>query len=458
MVSEAPPQTKETTKTEPIPEPQAEVAQEFKQVIPERQQPPILADRHLEALQAAQLREQAERHIPSTMAGAAVEKIFTAQRQNEQAVKTDEETTTEAETVATRSEDTIEPRQGDGFIDYQERIVSPESTSDEAHDSEPGKRAAPEYVAEILVATYANKKAQVVSDTHGNGAPDVIETEDMSFNEAFDYSALEPTFATASTTDTAALPKTELAGQLELEYEPDVIDTYKELMALSDEPISRQSEPVFEAVTGKEASSDLVYETDLGIKTTVDFEAYIETQPEVQNSIPLEIIIDQANEQPLEQTFVQLARHLSEVATAGEQDKADTDKGLLELNAAHDKLFTLLQEIEAELPQCYIGQETENPGLQITPEMTKKLLLLLTQLGYENPRETILAFVSQFGVSFLLQSLTYFCQQISSDDRKEILGQTALQLPSNDDNARQRRMHNVLSGLVLHGVTFAQTV
>jgi hypothetical protein len=111
-----------------------------------------------------------------------------------------------------------------------------------------------------------------------------------------------------------------------------------------------------------------------------------------------------------------------------------------------------LKEIETELPNCYIAQENEKSKLRITPKMTEKLLILLNQLGYENPKEVLLNFVNKFGVSFLLQSLTYFCRQPYDDERKEILVQSTWQLQSDDGSTRQRLL-KLLSGIALRGVS-----
>lgn len=209
--------------------------------------------------------------------------------------------------------------------------------------------------------------------------------------------------------------------QLEDMFDPETIETYKELVVLI---AANELEPF--ALEGREEGLNVILlepmETDSDKPIVKDFETFIAEQPPVEELITLELIQRQANDQPLEQTFIQLTELLANIAE-GESTKPK-----------QFKLSEILQEIESTLHACYINRETEESKLQITPEMTEKLLVLLCSLGYEHPREVLVEFVRQYSLAFLLQALQHMCQLNSKENRYEFL--VAASTPPINDNTR----------------------
>lgn len=148
------------------------------------------------------------------------------------------------------------------------------------------------------------------------------------------------------------------------------------------------------------------------------FETFLATQPPIEE-VTLENIKEQSSELPLEQTLVQLVEYLTKSTDDLEQ---------------RESLIEIIKDIEKTLPYCYIGQETEEAKLQITPEMTDRLLTLLRELGYQNPREALVNIIRNFGFEFLTQSLTYLYQLTDEDNRKEFLSLTTPAISSNDNS------------------------
>ncbi|HVI60588.1 MAG TPA: hypothetical protein VM535_00345, partial [Candidatus Saccharimonadales bacterium] len=107
----------------------------------------------------------------------------------------------------------------------------------------------------------------------------------------------------------------------------------------------------------------------------------------------LEDIQAEAEEQPLEQTLMQLVKHLSESAAEPE---------------SHE-VWEITEGIAAEA----------SPNPKITPELTDQLLALLRVLGYQNPREVLVDFVKKYDLAFLLQALRYIWELSSSRERPD---------------------------------------
>ncbi|HEY5549778.1 MAG TPA: hypothetical protein VIK37_01065 [Candidatus Saccharimonadales bacterium] len=218
--------------------------------------------------------------------------------------------------------------------------------------------------------------------------------------------------------------------QLRALFEPETVETYKELLALT--AANQEGEPsVFEEAT----IVGPVLEADAETATPSDFEAFVATQPISEEPVTLEAIQEEANEQPLEQTLVQLVELLS-----GAPEKADAE-------TEENKLYAILQGIEDAMPACYIGQEAAETKPRITAEMTEKLLRLLRALGYENPKEVLVSFVARFDLAFLLQTLKYLCQLNNEHNRQEFLAVFST-FPANDDDDTRLRIGKMLFGLI----------
>lgn len=227
--------------------------------------------------------------------------------------------------------------------------------------------------------------------------------------------------------------------QSEVLFEPEIIETYKELMELTvtHEPEQLTLEEPIPTETHAEEDGEM----------TVDFAIFIAEQPEVEEVVPLETMIEQADEQPLEQTFVQLARYLSDTLQENQDTAEASDDDMLELSDKYVEVRAILQDIAEILPARYsVNEETQDQRLPITPEMTQNLLLLLRSLGYEQPREVLIEFVRLHRLAFLLQALQYMCQLNNEENRQEFYVQSTTYAPSDDGTARLR-LGKVLLGL-----------
>lgn len=257
-----------------------------------------------------------------------------------------------------------------------------------------------------------------------------------------------------------ATTKIETDELLELRFEPDVIETYEELLALIEGEATEPEQP--------DIASDSLIEPDgaphifiaetiepdnitaVSITETVgvvvaepeqNFEAVVILQTETEDVVPLETIIEQmTDEQALEKTLVQLAQYLA--GTLQESQILDTDNEEASNGIAPEQsqqlieLRAILQDIAGVLPHSYYEDtETGEQRIKITPEITEQLLLLLSRLGYQHPREVLVEFVRLHGLAYLLQALRYMCQLNDADERKEVFVAATTTTPSSDNRS-----------------------
>lgn len=204
---------------------------------------------------------------------------------------------------------------------------------------------------------------------------------------------------------------------IELLFEPETVETYLELRDLIAEQMD--SENVLSETIELEASAlnETETESELAPVESPTFEAFVTAQS-VKEEVILESIKEQSNEQSLEQTLVQLVEYIA--------DSAEDDEQL-------EPLLAIIKDIEKSLPKHYFEQKSGETKLQITPKMTDKLLALLRELGYQNPREALVSMVNKFGYTFLLQSLIYLFQLTDEDNRRELLS-ISTPAPISDDS------------------------
>lgn len=448
----------EKAETRQKPEFKVEVVQGTKPAKPESEQTryptrerapsePKLVGEHREALRAIQQDRQQDKPLSVVLAAPV-----------------------ETQGGSVRDEKHLEPQRTDAFVHYKQHTVSqeqpPVDTADNEQLSDLRLITAPvqEFVSEVSAAVYENE----IQDT-AQQAIDIVDAEaKVNPQEAiFDFG--ETTQDDEPEIDTLALPLAETTEtdsieapveqnavtdeQLVLQFEAEVIDTYKKLLVILEDEISEPHEPNESATELESETGAVVVETVPLETTTQDFETFLAVQPEADEVVTLETIIEQADEQPLEQTLVQLAQHLSDTLVES-QDASETPVAALpELNNEHIELNAILQEIAEILPTCYsVNEETQEKRIQITPEMTQKLLMLLRSLGYEQPREVLVEFVRLHSLSFLLQAIQYMCQLNNEENRQEFYAQPSTYVPSDDGNARLR-LGKVLFSLVARQVS-----
>lgn len=222
--------------------------------------------------------------------------------------------------------------------------------------------------------------------------------------------------------------------QLQLLFESETIETYELLAAL----IADEEASGLTLVTPTQIEVNTLVklepEANTEIVAAMDFETFIALQPVAEEPLTLRAIQEQAYEQPLEQTLAQLVGYFSEPLEEG----------------VPEALWPIIQEVGEALPACYIRQKTTEaePKLQVTPEMTEKLLLLLRTLGYKTPREELVNFATKYGLVFLLQAVDYMYQLYSNDNKQEFLTASATPASSVDDNA-WLHVGKMLFGLII---------
>ncbi len=194
--------------------------------------------------------------------------------------------------------------------------------------------------------------------------------------------------------------------------------------------------------------SDLIEPEAATIST---FEDFINSQDLPDKPISLEDIQLCADQQTIEETLVQMVSYL----TSAETGNDDTES--ISIINNEQTVIKLLQEIEAELVKFSRVSSDEKEVHQLTPEITQKLLALLKAVGYEQPREALLDFVSGHSIEFLLQAIHYLYQLTDQDYRMEFLqnGYSAPLLMSRNDSLALR-FGKLLLGLIKNNTDNAQ--
>lgn len=364
----------------------------------------------------------------------------TSQQQAEMAINSDRiyhETTKSINTDNAKDELRIEPAQ-QTKTDALDRTLSDVQT--DSFSAPETARQVPDFVYEVDTSqTLHNDKTEVPqpsADTTDEAIEaytaetesDTVQISDsVSIDVEVDMPASSPsqivgTFESDvldAEPQTALVSEVALDERLGLQFEPEVVDTYKELLAVIEADTAEADETTdeFKAFEAKTVPREEP-------EPAPDFEAFLALQPEPEESIPLEIIVEQAPKQPLEQTIVQLAQYLSDTLQQTQEGAELSDEPMPELSG-HGELRAIVQDIAEILPSCHsVNEENQEKRIQITPEMTQKLLVLLRSLGYERPREVLVEFVRLRGLTFLLQALEYMCQQGNKDERQEFFAIT----------------------------------
>lgn len=190
---------------------------------------------------------------------------------------------------------------------------------------------------------------------------------------------------------------------------PETIETHARLLAL--QQLSDEGQPGVSLGLSDEAIG-VSFEQPVNV-----FEAYVATQQEAVIAEPLSLqeIQDQAATRLLEETFVQLAVHLSE-------------ESLLDVNEA--TTYQIIDEIAA---LCEISSEVQpTDSIELTVELTEKVIALVRSLGYENPEEVMVAYAEAHGTDFLLQTIMYLCRLQAQANREFAQSSSRVLLPQAD--------------------------
>jgi hypothetical protein len=223
-----------------------------------------------------------------------------------------------------------------------------------------------------------------------------------------------------------------------------VLETYYQLLSLSEDTTDT---PGMEMALQTDLTEGTIEELSVDLDTTESspepanaFEAFLAAQPLPEAPPDLETIVATANEQPLETTLIQLATHLTEAS-------AETPEAVA--------ITTILQQIVAELPAPLAAHDLDDLAPnepRITPELTEKLLLLVEALGYDDPSSTLVKFVAQHDLDFLLQTMGYISQitpRTPQYDKQEFLPHTlAAFAPISTGVPITNRLGRIILGLI----------
>src|SRR3989344_5240123 len=178
------------------------------------------------------------------------------------------------------------------------------------------------------------------------------------------------------------------------------------------EPLVKQSPDTNSAAISDDPERKLIDETvrveGASIEATLineTFEKEVEVTFEQLVAL-LASIEEMANDRPLEESLVSLALFLEE-----------TPNG----NVDTEDISALLNELAESFDQNILTAGLKSESIHITPEITKHILVLLRQIGYENPGQTLLEFVSKHELEFLIQAIRYLAQLMSQDSQQASL-------------------------------------
>ena len=219
-------------------------------------------------------------------------------------------------------------------------------------------------------------------------------------------------------------------------FDNEVLDTFEQLLELAyadrAEPPAPGPEPRAELPADQAVPLDP--EAPAPIAPNI-FEDFVVSHAKPEAAPAIETIIAAANEQPLEETFVQLSFYLAETPS----------------DAEHPVLRKTLQEL-AEL----VSPDSDDAALEeevaITPQLTQQLLTLLRAVGYDNPREVLLAFVQERNFEFLVQAVRHLSQLCNDDNRHELLHKQAAMLVATSDASLAARLGGAILSLILGNV------
>jgi hypothetical protein len=107
-----------------------------------------------------------------------------------------------------------------------------------------------------------------------------------------------------------------------------------------------------------------------------------------------------------------------------------------------------LKNLAELLSRSSSDDSAEAEKVTITPELTQQLLTLLQVVGYDNPREVLLAFVKQHDFEFLLQAIRHLSQLFNDDDRQELLHKQATIIALTSDEPLTARLGKAILSLM----------
>jgi hypothetical protein len=200
---------------------------------------------------------------------------------------------------------------------------------------------------------------------------------------------------------------TVLNGLVEEDFEPKVLggvsertvaDTFRLIMALVDNrAVSEESSIASQSIDTLGPMDHAIGQLSLeGFEQKIDG---FEIPPS------LHAIKQQAEEQPLEVTLIELASYVKlEV-----KDRID------------DSILDVLQRLDDALIASGMTGRELPPDWQLTPEITRQLLTLIAEIGYEDSPRVLTEFVTRHDMEFLVQAVRLLTQLANEDNQQEFL-------------------------------------
>lgn len=186
------------------------------------------------------------------------------------------------------------------------------------------------------------------------------------------------------------------------EFDDEVADTFEQLLALADTAEDTSGESLSEYLVPEAAIED---ETETTEKVEINLFEKLVTETTLPEKMPeVEEIVRNANDQPLKETLIQFSHYLSE-------------KSEIETEISSQSLEQIVDAVR----DVMIMLEASNEKQPLSPELTQKLLALLRAVGYKNPGEALIRFVTQHDLEFLLQAVRYLYQLSNPDNQQEFL-------------------------------------
>lgn len=405
------------------------------------------SDEHLELFQVVQYRGEAGLPIDVT------KKVVSIQGQAER-VGVRQEVFAEEQVTVVSSIKQITHQQVETFIRNQEHSISEEGTPRATFTAkieplpklQPTKAVAKEFVAKNLPLSQkpterttpeiVSEKIQQVADgadvEYVNLIESVKNTEILPRAESPDANPVDTLY-------TSVDPELEVDVKVESYFASETLDTFEVLAELAEaEKVSVQPDILI--------TKPILQEEDRQ-DSNVSFALW----PQPEEVLSLGSTLEKAaKDQPLEQTFVQLAQYFSNTLHEAQSVAESANRSLPESERLRTEIQTILQDIAEILPASYgFNEETGERYIQITPELTQELLVLLGASGYDHPKKVLIEFVQVHGLAYLLQTVHRMCSLNSVDNQQEFL-MSPIQSVVQDDYVTNARLAigKLLGGLI----------
>ncbi len=233
----------------------------------------------------------------------------------------------------------------------------------------------------------------------------------------------------------------ESATQVEDDYNLEVFDEMldEEMQDIHDtllEIISMQEVDTFETqvIVEDDIAPTTAEETEHANPEQSPFEKYLEQTDVIpEETLTYEAVTEHTDSKPVEETLVELVQMFSNPEEPPEE-------------LAPGALIEILEDIEQVLNRYYYHEDKKTIIAQpeLTPALTKQLVLLLGELGYLEPKEALVKMIQQYNLTFLLEALSHLCRLKNQDERQEFLIQSKTYVDQQDD-ARTRKVSKLIA-------------